>query len=196
MGVAVQWRGQRPASGLLVSNHLSYLDILILGSVVPCVFVAKKEVRSWPAFGFFAACGGTVFLDRERRASADQAAREMLDALRAGVLVVLFPEGTSTDGRTLLRFHPALLQPAVQLQVPIAPAAIAYRIPGGEERDLCYYGDVHFAPHLLRTLGLTGIRADVEFHPDPAVWPERKSAALALHQQVEALRSRMKRGAQ
>ncbi len=195
MGVTVERRGTVPSGGLVVSNHLSYLDVLAYAAVMPCVFVAKSEVRGWPIFGFCARCAGTVFIDRQRRASTDAAAREIADALRAGVLVVLFPEGTSTDGVALLRFHSALLEPAIDLQAAITPAAIAWRLPGGQERDLCYYGDVRFAPHLLRTLGRAGIHAEVEFYPAQLKYVDRKTAALALHEQVEALRRRMTRGA-
>ena len=150
-------------------------------------------MNSWPAFGFFARCGGTIFLDRESRSSAEGAAAEMAGAMDAGVPVLLFPEGTSTDGSQVLRFHPTLLEPAIRRQLEIAPAAIAYRLRHGEERDLCYYGDVSFVPHLLRTLGLGGVTAELEFFPDPVTYAERKAAALDLHDKVEAMRRRMMR---
>ena len=177
----------------MVSNHLSYLDIVVYAATMPCVFVAKSDVRRWPIFGFLAHCGGTVFIDRQSRTNTETAARQIRDALEAGVVVLLFPEGTSTDGSVVLRFHPSLLEPAIQCGAAIAPAAIAYDLPGGEERDLCYYGDVRFVPHLFTTLGRSGISAAIEFHPERESYGERKAAALALREKVEAMRIRMRR---
>lgn len=194
IGVDVECRGSRPLQGLVVSNHLSYLDIAVFAAVMPCVFVSKSEVRQWPAFGFLARCGGTIFIDRQSRASTDEAAAEMAKALGAGVAVLLFPEGTSTDGSEVLRFHPPLLEPAIRLHAEVTPAAIGYRTEDGEERDLCYYGDIHFAPHLLGSLGRRGTVARVEFHPDRAVYAERKAAALELRKKVVAMRGRATSG--
>jgi lyso-ornithine lipid O-acyltransferase len=191
--VQVQCRGTRPTQGLIVSNHLSYLDIPVFAAAAPCVFVAKREVLNWPVFGFFARCGGTIFIDRQSRGSTDEAARQMIDVLRKGVAVLLFPEGTSTDGSKVLRFHPSLLEPAIALGKAIVPAAIGYRMPGAEERDLCYYGDVHFAPHLRQLLGCTGIFTEIEFHPDWEIYADRKSAARTLREKVAAMRRRMGR---
>lgn len=196
LGVATRVRGPRPQRGLVCSNHLSYLDIAVLAAAAPCLFVSKREIGRWPIFGFFARCAGTIFLDRQSHASAETVAAEMVDALDRGVPVLLFPEGTSTDGREVLRFHSTLLEPAVQKGLEMTAAAVAYRLHGGRERDLCYYGDIAFLPHLVRTMGRRGIAAEVEFYPDPAVYPERKIAALDLRERVVALRSRMLRGAE
>jgi lyso-ornithine lipid O-acyltransferase len=193
LGIRTDFRGPRPARGLICANHLSYLDIVVCAAAAPCVFVSKREVKSWPAFGLFAACAGTIFLDRQSRTSADAAAAEMAEAMDGGAPVLLFPEGTSTDGSEVLRFHPTLLEPAIRRGLDIAPAAIAYQLRGGEERDLCYYGDISFVPHLLRALGRTGIAAEVEFYPDSVVYSERKAAAIDLHDKVDAMRRRMTR---
>ncbi len=192
-GIRVDLRGPRPIRGLICANHLSYLDILALSAAVPCVFVAKREINGWPALGFFARCAGTIFLDRESRGSADDAAAQMSEAMAAGVPVLLFAEGVATDGSQVLRFHPTLLEPAILRQLEIAPAAIAWRHRGGQERDLCYYGDASFLPHLLRTLSRSGIFAQLDFYPEALVYPERKAAALDLHDKVEAMRRRMTR---
>ncbi len=186
-------RGPRPANGLVCSNHLSYLDILVYAAAMPCVFVSKLEVRRWPAFGRLARNGGTIFVDRQSRTSADEVARQIGVALEAGVAVLLFPEGTSTDGSAVLRFHPALLQPAVQLGAVMTPAAIGYRVRDEEEREMCWYGDLAFLPHLLRTLGRAGVVAEVEFYPEARTYTERKAAALELHDKVVAMRKRMAR---
>ncbi len=189
----MECRGQRPARGLICSNHLTYLDILVYAAATPCVFVSKHEVRRWPAFGFFASSGGTIFLDRQSRTSAEKAARQMAAVLEAGVPILLFPEGTSTDGGEVLRFHPTLLEPAIQQHMEIAAAAIAYRARGIEERELCWFGDAPFLPHLARILAYGGVSAEVEFYPERKVYADRKLAALELHEQVEAMRKRMKR---
>lgn len=175
----------------MASNHLSYLDILVYAASMPCVFVAKREVRSWPVFGVFAQCAGTLFIDRQSRASTEEVARQMESVLRSGVAVLLFPEGTSTDGSVVLRFHPSLLEPAIRARAEMTSAAIAYRVRGGEERDVCYYGDIHFAPHLLQSLGCADISAEIEFYPERKAWLDRKAAALELHEQVEAMGVRM-----
>lgn len=193
IGVQVESRGPRPARGLVCSNHLGYLDIAVYAAAMPCAFVSKREVGSWPALGALARCAGTIFLDRQSRASADAVAQEITERLREDVPIMLFPEGTSTDGREVLRFHPTLMGPAAEMQQEIAAAAIAYRADGAEERDLCWYGDARFLPHLLRLLGLTGIVAEVEFYPEANVYSERKAAAEDVQEKVEAMRNRMRR---
>src|SRR5258708_15386051 len=106
--------GPIPSSGLLACNHLSYLDILVLGATTPCVFVSKCEVRRWPVFGWFASLAGTLFLRREKRSDVARMTREMRRVLDEGQLVVLFPEGTSSDGSSVLPFKSSLLEPAIR----------------------------------------------------------------------------------
>jgi 1-acyl-sn-glycerol-3-phosphate acyltransferase len=194
MGVRLECRGARPTRGLICSNHLSYLDILAYAAATPCVFVSRSDVRRWPVFGWCARWSGTIFIDRQSRASTEAVARQMGEALDAGVPILLFPEGTSTDGSSILRFHPSLLRAAIDPADEITAAAIAWRVQGGEERDICWYGDASFVPHLLRTLGRAGIESQVEFHPDRTIYTERKAAALDLHEKVQAMRIRMTRG--
>jgi 1-acyl-sn-glycerol-3-phosphate acyltransferase len=193
MGVRLECRGAHPTGGLICSNHLSYLDILSYAAVTPCIFVSRSDVHRWPVFGWCARWGGTIFIDRQSRASTEDVVQQMNNALGAGVPILLFPEGTSTDGSSVLRFHPSLLEPAIRREQEITAAAIGYRMKGGEERDVCWYGDASFVPHIFRTMGRVGIVSEVEFHPDRAVYSERKVAALDLHQKVDAIRSRMKR---
>ncbi|MGB9148280.1 MAG: lysophospholipid acyltransferase family protein [Acidobacteriaceae bacterium] len=194
IGVQIECRGPRPSSGLVCSNHLGYLDIAVYAAAMPCVFVSKREVGNWPVVGALARGAGTIFLDRQSRASADAVAREITERLRKTVPVMLFPEGTSTEGSKVLRFHPTLIGPAVDKQQEIAAAAVAYRADDAEERELCWYGDASFLPHLLRLLGRTGIVAEVEFYPEASVYLERKAAAQDLREKVEAMRDRMRRG--
>ncbi len=115
----------RPTRGLICSNHLSYLDILAYAAAVPCIFISRSDVRRWPVFGWCARAGGTIFIDRQSRASTERVARQMAEALEAGVPILLFPEGTSTDGSSVLRFHPSLLEPAIHQEQEITAAAIS-----------------------------------------------------------------------
>src|SRR5690349_11505077 len=109
----VRSTGKVPKTGLLVSNHLGYLDILALSGLTPSVFVAKRDVRHWPVFGWFARLGGTLFADRERRLQVGELTKELRSVLDSGTLVILFPEGTSSDGQTVLPFKSSLLEPAM-----------------------------------------------------------------------------------
>ncbi len=181
LGFQLRVAGEPPVCGLIASNHLSYLDILFYGATVPCVFVSKIEVRAWPLLGLLAALGGTVFLDRKSMASAAAAARRIEELLKAGVLVLVFPEGTSSDGGSVLRFHASLFEPAVRVDAPVTAAAIGYAAGAGAvERDLCYYGDISFAPHLLETLQLPEIVAKLRFGSPGKVYGDRKQAAAAF----------------
>src|SRR5207249_11430411 len=156
--------GNIPSSGLLVSNHLSYLDVLVLAALSPCTFVAKREVKHWPVFGWFARLAGTVFVQRERPAQAAIAAGEIEAPLRTGVLVVLFPEGTSSGGDTILPFKSSLLEPAVQRTCPITAGLIQYELAEGDAREeVCYWRDMTMVPHLLNLLSKRSIRAFLSF---------------------------------
>jgi lyso-ornithine lipid O-acyltransferase len=190
LGFELRVIGERPASGLIASNHLSYLDILFYGATLPCVFVAKREVRGWPLLGLLAALGGTVFVDRTSAASAAEAAGRIEELLTAGVLVLVFPEGTSSDGGGVLRFYPSLFEPAVRVGSPVTAAAISYSA-GAEaaERDLCYYGEISFAPHLLQTLQLPDIVATLRFSSAGEIYGDRKKAAALTREVVVQLRS-------
>jgi len=180
--------GSLPIDGLVVSNHLSYLDILFFASVMPCIFVSKSEVLSWPLFGILARCGGTVFVERGRSHGVDETAREIADALAGGIPVVLFPEGTSTDGSTVLPFRTALLQPAITTRTPILTAAISYSLADGVEADLCYYGEITFLPHLLGALARKRVDARIVFEQEGRIYSDRKIAAQAAWQSVVSLR--------
>src|SRR5258708_19447854 len=127
--VETQFTGNIPSRGLLVCNHLSYLDIRALAALAPCVFVAKQEVKHWPVFGWFAKLAGTVFVHREQRAQTGQTVHKIGTALQTGALVVLFPEGTSSDGRTVLPFKSSLLEPVVPQAHLLSPGLFHYKLP-------------------------------------------------------------------
>src|SRR5262249_10787518 len=111
--VGVSVNGCVPGSGLLVSNHLSYLDVLVLSSITPAIFVSKSEVKHWPVFGWMARRAGTLFIERAKRGDVARVNDEADRLLETGMLLVIFPEGTSSDGREVLPFRSSLLEPIV-----------------------------------------------------------------------------------
>jgi 1-acyl-sn-glycerol-3-phosphate acyltransferase len=116
-----------PGGALLVCNHVSWLDIYLIYAAQRVHFVSKSEVRAWPVAGWLAHKTGTLFLERGRRADTARINAEMRTLMQGGAWVAVFPEGTTSDGRALRRFLPSLLQPAVELNCPIVPAALRYR---------------------------------------------------------------------
>jgi 1-acyl-sn-glycerol-3-phosphate acyltransferase len=188
LGIGFHVEGKLPACGLVVANHLSYLDVIIISAAMPCFFVAKMEIGNWPYFGKAARTGGTIFVDRSSLASAMSVAEQISERLSLPVPVLLFPEGTSTDGAEVLRFHSRLIDPATTAGAPITAAALRYVIEGGvEERELCWYGDEPFATHLWKVLGVTGFSAELCFG-EPRIYPHRRVAADRTHAEITAWR--------
>jgi len=191
LGVHYRVEGRPPTHGLVVSNHLSYIDILVLAAAMPCFFVAKMEIGGWPFFGKAARSNGTIFVDRGSLSSAMSVAEQMTERLKLPIQVpvLLFPEGTSTDGSQVIRFHSRLIDPATSIGAPITTAAIRYVIDGGvEERELCWYGDESFATHLWKVLGTAGFSAEVRFG-EPRVYTDRRIAADETRAEIEAMRN-------
>jgi 1-acyl-sn-glycerol-3-phosphate acyltransferase len=177
--------GKAPASGLVVSNHLSYLDILVFSAEMPCIFVSKAEVRDWPVFGMITTMSGTVYVDRTRRSDTRNANDGIRNALQQGLRVVIFPEGTSTDGSEVLPFYPSLLEPAVEGATPITAANLSYRVEEGSVgNDVAYWGDMTFFSHLLRMLSLRKIEAELRFAGAPRTFSDRKTAAVAMREEI------------
>jgi 1-acyl-sn-glycerol-3-phosphate acyltransferase len=181
--------GPIPSSGLLVCNHLSYLDILVLATLAPCVFVAKSEVKHWPVFGWFASMAGTIFVHRQKRSLIWQTAREIKKALQRGLLVVLFPEGTSSGGETVLPFKSSLLEPAASLSHPLAAACLEYYLDDGDaSEEVCYWKDMTLVPHLVNLLSKRAVRTSVSFRPVRGGYSDRKELARQLHAEVLQLK--------
>jgi len=188
MGIPVRVTGRPPDRGLLVSNHLSYLDILAYGAVLPCFFVSKAEIARWPFFGALARAGGTIFLNRARRASTEQVAATISQRLPLRVPILFFPEGTSSDGAHVMAFHPRFFEPAVVASAPVTAAAVRYIPQGGsQERELCWYGDAAFLPHLWRTLCSPKFNIEVSFG-QPKIYPNRRIASSTAHAEIAAMR--------
>ena len=188
-GIRVEVTGSPVTAGLIASNHLSYLDIMVYSAIAPCAFVAKREVRAWPAVGWIATLAGTIYVDRSRRSETHAIQPEIQSALAAGLRLFLFPEGTSSDGSSVLPFHSSLFQPAVDLQVPVSAACIEYAIPDGvAATEVCYFGTMKLFPHLINLLSKHSVTARVTFASNGFFFSDRKQAALKMHEEVERLR--------
>jgi len=189
LGVHTSAVGEPATGAIIVANHVSYLDILVLAATRPVVFVAKREVRSWPVFGWFARGAGTRFIDRERRGDVARVAAEFAPAVAAGISVVMFLEGTSTDGRAVKPFKSSLLAPAVEARWPVVPAAISYGLPAGHDvaTEVCWWGDMTLTPHLLHLFALPRIDAYVAWGAAEPATADRKALAVTLHRRVAHL---------
>jgi len=193
VGVELKSSGTAPSGGLLISNHLSYMDILLLSSMTPCCFLSKAEVRRWPVFGWIAQLAGTIFLDRKNPAALLRANDQLRALLAQGVLVVLFPEGTTSDGSSVLPFHASLFQTAVESDIPLTPAYITYRISEGSlAEDVCFWGDMTLVPHLWNLFSKSVLHAFVIFGATERGFENRKEAAERMHSRVTALADEQK----
>jgi lyso-ornithine lipid O-acyltransferase len=186
--VRVRTSGTPPHAGLLVSNHLSYLDIVVLSALEPIRFVAKADVRGWPVMGQLAIMAGTLFIDRSRRSDVSRLNTELAEALAEDVPVVLFPEGTSSDGAGVLPFRSSLLAPAAEAGTPITPCHLGYELDDGSVADeVCYWRDMTFVPHFLNLIRKREVRAFVRFGAPAKGSPDRKQLARDLHGAVLGL---------
>ena len=196
MGVRLEIQGTPPAGGplLLVCNHLSWLDILVIHAARHVRFVSKSDVRRWPVIGTLADGAGTLYIERERRRDALRVAHHMTQALRAGDLIAVFPEGTTSDGQDVLPFHANLLQAAISADAPVQPMALRFVDDASGLASLAarYIDDDDLITSLWRTLGAPPLRAIVRFGPpQPAAGRERRAWAASLHADVQALRREM-----
>jgi len=196
LGLKVTVVGEFPAKGALISNHLSYIDIVVYAAIRPCVFCSKIEIESWPAIGWLATMAGTVFIERGRGGSALKAKEGMKAAAEAGIPVVFFPEGTTTNGREMLPFHSGLLAMAMEVEEPITASYVRYALDeenGPEisvENDVCYWGSRKMQPHVWKFLGLKGAHATVRFGDGPIGFSAEK-----LHRKLAAVEARSAIGA-
>lgn len=155
----------------IVSNHCSYLDILVIGSLLPSVFISKKEVASWPLFGWLAGLGGTVFIDRESKVASVRSFQEIKDRLSSGISVVVFPEGTTNKGMIIGDFKSTFFKVPIEANTSVLPLSLVYSHINNEPVNsrtisaLAWYGDMDLLPHLWNVLGLKRIDVRVNFHP-------------------------------
>jgi lyso-ornithine lipid O-acyltransferase len=138
--------------------------------------------------GLLAQMGGTVFIDRQRRTHVGQVNNEIETALNDGVLVIIFPEGTSSNGQTVLPFKSPLLEPATQSKHPLTASCLQYALADGDAgNEICYWGDAVFLPHMINLLSKRSVRVFVRFVPVPDPGPDRKELAQRLHATVLGL---------
>jgi lyso-ornithine lipid O-acyltransferase len=164
VGLSISVEGVAPHKPcLFVSNHVSWLDIIVLGGVAPAHFVAKSDILSWPIIGYLAKQGGTVFVRRGEKQQAKAIGEEMLWLLKQNSTVIAFPEGTTTKGDVVLPFHASLFQPALLVKANVQPIALEYL--GESKGQAPFVDDDTFVPHLLRILSLDKVEVRVVFHP-------------------------------
>ena len=192
MGITVQVHGQPPAAGpvLLVSNHLSWLDIPAIHAARNCRFVAKADIRHWPLVSMLATGCGTLFIERTSRRDAMRVVHQMADALRQGDVLAVFPEGTTGDGRTMLPFHANLLQAALVTNTPAQPVALKFvdTATGQPTYAPSFVGDETLLGSAWRTLSAPPITAIVRFgEPQRSGGRDRREWAVALKDEVEGL---------
>ena len=178
-------------NSLLVSNHQSYLDILIIAAHCPTLFVAKSEVSGWPLLGWLANLGGTIFIERANTCSNVRAVYRVSRSLRQGVSVLVFPEGTTSDGTRVLPFQPLFFATARRARVAVQAMTISYTSVNDAPLDdltrdwLCWHGEMDFVWHFWRLLGLRSAAAQLCLHePLEDSW---QSAVRTVAQQAQAM---------
>jgi 1-acyl-sn-glycerol-3-phosphate acyltransferase len=193
--------GTVPTDGAVITNHLSYVDIVVHASLRPCVFVSKIELRSTPVFGWISMMAGTVYVARGAGGSAAKAAQGMAKGFRDGLPVVFFPEGTTGVGDVaVLPFRSGLLAQAIAAEVPVRYGFIRYQLTpfdlarGKNVRDDVHWGSQTLWQHVWNLLDLHGVHATVQFAPEPIAFSQaaignRKIAANEAEAAVAALAS-------
>ncbi len=192
-GMRVSIQGKRPPKGpcLVASNHLSYLDVLALYAVQPTIFITSQEVRETPFLGWLCLAAGCFFVERRSKDKIRGEQEPITNLLAAGVPVALFPEGTSSNGASVLPFKSTFFEPAVQSRANVLPVCLNYLSIGGEplshlNRDrLCWYGDMDFLPHFLGFLGSRSMEIEVKLLtllPAESGWDRKQLSANALSQ--------------
>jgi len=190
LGIRRNVRG-RPegASFLVAANHLTYLDIWVLGSLYPSVFVAKREIAGWPVFGWAAWAAGTLFVDRDAARDVVRVGQLMGDRLAVGVPLTVFPEGGTSRGDLVRPFTSSILEPAARIGAPCYAASIRYETPDVAEppsRTICWSGGKPpFLRHLLGVMKLNRIEATVIFSAAPVRSSDRKELARRLWEETQ-----------
>ena len=178
----------RIEGGLLVGNHISFIDVFVINALLPCAFVAKSEVARWPLIGWLGRHNDTVFIERGSRKAAHRTHQHMRQALGAGRRLAIFPEGTTTAGDTLLPFHAALFQSAIDAAVPVHALALSYHAANGARSAApAYIDDISLLECLTSVLQAGGLVARVtlaaSFLPPLS---DRRHLAHRAHQAVAA----------
>lgn len=171
----------------LVCNHLSYTDIAVIRAVANGVFVAKRDIRNWPVIGRLVSDMGMVFIDRSNRRDIPRAGADIVERLSAGEGVIVFPEGTSSKGESVLPFNSSFLEFAARTDLPVSFAAISYRTSPGDppaSASICWWDETSFMRHLFRHFSVRGYTAVLSFGEAPVTSQDRKLLARELHNKV------------
>lgn len=167
LGVELVVKGQAPSKGpaLMVANHISWLDILVMNAAQPARFVSKSDVKHWPLLGRLITGAGTLYIERESRRDAMRVVHHVAERLQAEDLIAIFPEGTTGDGTMLLPFHANLFQAAIAAEAPVLPVALSFvHASTGARHDApTYIGDTSLIASLWATLRATGLQAVVTY---------------------------------
>jgi 1-acyl-sn-glycerol-3-phosphate acyltransferase len=189
LGIALKTEGT-PRSGakLLVANHISWLDIVVINAVEPARFVSKSEVRHWPVIGRLVDAAGTLYIERERRRDAMRVVHQMAEALKAGQTLAVFPEGTTTDGHGLLPFHANLLQAAVATQTPVQPVALRFSDAARRVSPaVAYIGDTTLLQSLLMVVTADQLTAHMHLlAAEPTEHTDRRSVSQRAREMIAA----------
>ncbi len=191
MGIAISQEGRAPSIPFcLVSNHLSYVDVLILQATSLCVLVSRADVKGWPLIGLLASQAGTLFIDRKRARDVIRIGNLIESTIQAGNGVTFFPEGTSTSGRDVGRFNSSLLEYPARDNFPVHYAAISYTTNNEDppaSDAICWWGSMSFSPHAYDMLGLKGFDARIVYGKHPVMASDRKILAAGLHDHVKKI---------
>ncbi len=189
MGMHIEVKGEPPEPPFfLVSNHLSYVDIIPFWSTLPCTFIAKNEIQGWPFFGFAAKSLGVLFIDRENSRDIPRVNALISSVINDEQGIVLFPEGTSTKGAEVVDFKPPLLHFPSVSGSPVSYASISYRTDDPEKpahEYVCWWGGMSFFDHLYELLKIRSFKASVVFGDKTITSDDRKKLARSLHQEVK-----------
>jgi len=182
----------RPGAKLIVSNHVSWLDIVAINAVAPSRFVSKAEVAGWPLIGRLVTCARTLYLVRERRRDAMRVLGLMAQALRDGDTVAVFPEGTTGPGDHLMHLHPNLLQSAIDAGVPVQPVVLRYADPHHPySPEPAYVGDTTLLRSLWQVVSARAVTVHVTMLPAQAVaHADRRALAARLREEMSHALSR------
>jgi 1-acyl-sn-glycerol-3-phosphate acyltransferase len=198
LGIKAKVKGDKSLltkrGAFIVTNHVSYLDGIIISSIFPLIFIARGDLKNWPFFGIFTLISDTIFVDRRDPTGLPQEISKISQALSSGANVILFPEGTTTAGYSISTFKSSFFQAPLANFSPIIPLTIKYKNINGRQLDannkdlIFWYGDMEFIPHLLCVLALKKIEAEIEILEPINVSQshDRKQLSLLSQKAIEA----------
>jgi 1-acyl-sn-glycerol-3-phosphate acyltransferase len=174
----------------IISRHIGYIDGLILGGLCPSILLSKKEIKKWPLIGAVVAISGTVFVDRLNKNKFSECLKKMVNLLWGKVNVIVFPEGTSTDGTKIKPFQSVFFEAPLLAKASIIPVSISYKnldgnsITSANRDDICWYGQISFFEHLWNLFRFRRIEAEVTIHEKitPDVFDDNSFARKKLSQ--------------